>query len=67
MSEVITLSVSGMSCQHCVAAVEEALRDVAGVERVEVDLGQARATVEGSGFDAAALRAAVADAGYDAS
>lgn len=67
MSGVIALSVSGMSCQHCVAAVEEALRDVAGVEHVEVDLGEGRATVAGSGLDAAALRAAVADAGYDAS
>lgn len=66
MSDLISLTVSGMSCQHCVAAVEEALRDVPGVERVEVDLDRACATVEGAGLDTAALRAAVADAGYDA-
>lgn len=66
MSDLISLTVSGMSCQHCVAAVEEALRDVSGVERVAVDLDRGSATVEGSGLDATALRAAVADAGYDA-
>ncbi|MEZ5101473.1 MAG: heavy metal-associated domain-containing protein [Thermoleophilia bacterium] len=67
MSDAITLTVSGMSCQHCVSHVEEALLDVPGVERVAVDLDQGRATVEGSGLDVDALRAAVVDAGYDAS
>ncbi len=40
------LTIQGMSCGHCVKAVQEALRRVKGVERVEVEIG--RAHVEAS-------------------
>jgi len=33
-----TLKVSGMTCNHCVQAVEGALTELAGVERALVDL-----------------------------
>ncbi len=61
----ITLSIEGMSCQHCVQRVKQALEDVAGVARAEVDLDAGRATVTAT--DAVTrdrLAAAVADAGY---
>jgi copper chaperone CopZ len=59
------LSVEGMSCGHCVAHVKEALESVAGVSKAEVDLKKKEAVVEGAGLDEAAMRAAVADAGYE--
>jgi copper ion binding protein len=34
----ITLTVKGMSCDHCVAAVTKATKNVAGVKGVKVDL-----------------------------
>jgi copper chaperone len=43
-----TLEVSGMSCQHCVAAVTRALKKVPGVESAQVSLEAGRATVAGS-------------------
>ena len=62
------LNVEGMSCQHCVAHVTQALEAVEGVSRVEVSLADASAIVE---FDGAvsdeALIAAVKNAGYEAS
>ena len=63
---MITLKIEGMSCQHCVKAVNEALAGVAGVEKVvEVNLESGEARVEGSA-DVAALIAAVEEEGYQA-
>ncbi|WP_302082381.1 CopZ family metallochaperone [Salinibaculum rarum] len=61
-----TLTVEGMSCEHCEQSVEEALGGVAGVEHVTVDRENEQATVEGEA-DTEALVAAVEDAGYTAS
>jgi copper chaperone len=60
-----TLSVEGMSCGHCVNHVKNALAEVAGVESAEVDLAKKSAVVTGSALDDAALKAAVAEAGYE--
>ncbi len=59
------LSVEGMSCGHCVTHVKEALESVAGVSKAEVDLKKKQAVVEGSSLDDEAMKAAVADAGYE--
>jgi copper chaperone len=60
-----TLIISGMSCQHCVRAVSQALESVAGVEAIAVDLESGRALVDGNA-DVDALIAAVVAAGYAA-
>lgn len=61
-----TLKIEGMSCGHCTAAVEKALRAVSGVTDVSVDLASKTAKVTASGAPSdAALTAAVEDAGYD--
>lgn len=38
--ERITLTVEGMSCSHCVAAVEKSVGALPGVQQVKVNLGQ---------------------------
>ncbi|MFB1065647.1 heavy metal transporter [Natrinema sp. CBA1119] len=60
-----TITVEGMSCEHCEQTVGDALEDVAGVESVDVDREAERATVEGD-VDTQVLVSAVDDAGYDA-
>jgi len=60
-----TLSIEGMSCDHCVHHVKNALAEVPGVEGAEVNLGTKSAVVTGASLDDAALRAAVAEAGYE--
>ena len=60
------LKIEGMTCNHCVKAVTEALGQVQGVDTViEVSLEQGEAVVSGNP-DAAALIDAVAEAGYEA-
>ena len=61
-----TLTVEGMSCDHCEQTVEEALEGVAGVERATADRVSASVTIEGDA-DPNALVNAVDEAGYDAS
>jgi copper chaperone CopZ len=60
-----TITVEGMSCDHCEQTVEEALRGVAGVTDATADREAARAVVDGEA-DATALVAAVEEAGYTA-
>lgn len=63
---MIELTVKGMTCGHCEAAVRKALEGVPGVTRVvEVDRHQSRALVEGEP-DVRALVAAVKAEGYEA-
>jgi copper chaperone CopZ len=58
-------SISGMTCQHCVMSVREEVSEVAGVSGVDVDLAASRMTVRSTGHSDSAIRAAVADAGYE--
>jgi copper chaperone len=57
--------VTGMTCGHCVASVKEEVSEVAGVEGVDVVLETGALTVTSAEpLDAAAVRAAVEEAGY---
>jgi copper ion binding protein len=60
-----TYAVEGMTCGHCVSAVSTEVGQVPGVSDVKVDLetGQVTVTADGT-VDEAAVRAAVAEAGY---
>ena len=60
----IKLKVDGMSCGHCSARVEKALKGVDGVTDAVVSLENAEAVVKGE-FDVKAAVKAVVDAGYD--
>lgn len=59
------LNIEGMSCMHCVKHVKEALSEVAGVKSVDVNLDEKYAIVEVDNASEEAMKAAVADAGYD--
>ncbi|MFP3588362.1 cation transporter [Paraburkholderia sp. SIMBA_055] len=55
--------VEGMSCQHCVAAVTNAIREHDDGAQVQVDLAAGRVTVE-STQSMEAFKAAIDEAGY---
>lgn len=58
-------TVSGMTCEHCVAAVTEEVTALPGVQAVSVDLGSGELTVTSRDeLDRAAVAAAVDEAGY---
>jgi copper chaperone len=61
-----TYVVAGMSCEHCKVAVTGEVSKVAGVAAVDVDLDAKLVRVHGTGVDAAAVVAAIDEAGYDA-
>lgn len=63
--ERVEIGVDGMSCGGCALSVEKALRAVAGVETVEVDLRGKSVRVEGAALDRPRLAQAIEDAGYD--
>jgi copper chaperone len=59
-----TYTVTGMTCGHCVASVTEEVREVPGVQSVDVALETGAVTVTGEGVSDDAVRAAVEEAGY---
>jgi copper chaperone CopZ len=64
MSELI-LSVPGMTCGHCEAAVKGEVGKVIGVADVAVDLDTKLVTIAGDHLDRAAIVAAIDEAGFD--
>jgi copper chaperone len=64
----VKLRVSGMTCGHCQAKVEKALKGLAGVYSAVIDLpdGQAEVDFDDDSVTTQQLVAAVANAGYGA-
>ena len=63
----MTLNVEGMSCDHCVKAVNNALSAITGVSHIAVSLKDKTVSFN---FDPAqaslqAIKAAITDAGYE--
>ena len=67
--ERVTLAITGMTCGHCVAAVNKALAAVPGVGEVEVTLSPQRAVVscDPSRTTMEMLTKATAEEGYPSS
>jgi copper chaperone len=64
-----TYTVTGMTCEHCVKAVDEEVSALEGVSGVEIDLvpegaSQVRVTSDDA-LDREQVRAAVDEAGYE--
>ena len=66
LSETVTYTVPAIHCASCALAIREEVSEVDGVEDVLVDLDSKLVTVKGLELDDAALRVAIAEAGYEA-
>ena len=62
----IDLEIEGMSCDHCVAAVTEALGELPGVSVDDVRVGEARLRYDPDQVSPEQIALAVEDAGYAA-
>jgi len=62
---ITTVSISGMSCVHCVRAVFTSLSGVEGISRADVSIGRAVIEHDGS-VTTDALSEAISIAGYKA-
>ncbi len=61
-----TFTVQGMTCEHCVRAVTEAVSALPGTEAVAVDLATGSVRIDGPvPVDRKALHSAVEEAGYE--
>lgn len=58
------LHIEGMSCRHCVDAVQGALEAIPHVAVQEVGIGRARVEYEQNEVSPDALREAIEEAGY---
>jgi copper chaperone len=65
--EKVTLTVKGMSCGHCVKAVEGSVGSLKGVHSVKVDLKAATVEVEFNDSEIALdkIKETIDDQGYD--
>ncbi len=60
---MLRLTVDGMTCDHCVRAVTNAVSALAHVQGVSVDLASGAVVVQGDP-DPAVVRKAITDEGY---
>jgi len=63
-----TFSVAGMDCEHCVARVDKAVRELSGVQDVLVSLEEESMVVDfnGEAISPQSIIDAVVEAGYEA-
>ncbi len=65
--ENIVLNVKGMSCNHCVKAVQDSVGALNGVNAVKVDLEAGTVAVEfdGNAVNVGQIKETIEDQGYD--
>ncbi|WHY68456.1 copper chaperone CopZ [Neobacillus sp. SuZ13] len=65
--EKVTLNVQGMSCGHCVKAVEGSVGALKGISSVKVDLKAAKVDVEFNDQEVSLnqIKETIEDQGYD--
>ena len=59
---MLKVKIAGMSCQHCVKRVDNALKDVEGVVSAKVSVGEA--VIDGN-VSQEVIKETIEDAGYD--
>lgn len=59
-----TVSIKGMSCQHCVASTQKALEEVPGVTNVQVNLEKGEASYDGD-VSAEVIKEAITKIGFE--
>jgi copper chaperone len=62
--ETIALKIEGMSCGHCVRAVQDALGTMDGVDVERVEVGSASVSFDPARTDATRIAQAIQEAGY---
>lgn len=70
MSDTVQMTVTGMTCDHCVAAVTKAVRSTPGADAADVDIDLDSGVVKiasANPVDRDAVEAAIVDEGYEVS
>lgn len=64
MMNEVTFTISGMSCEHCVKAVENALKEIDGVSVRNVEIGRAVVAYDDETVNRRQVVAALEEEGY---
>lgn len=64
MSMTSDIHIEGMSCSHCISAVEGELKQIDGLTVDEVGIGRARVRYDASEVSPDEIEAAIDEAGY---
>jgi len=65
LMESYKIFVKGMTCNHCKANVEKALKNIPAISKVEVDLDQSIAKIEGDNIDLNDVKKQIDEVGYE--
>ena len=60
----VTINIEGMTCQHCVGRVKQALEALDGVQDIEVEVGSAKVSFDNSVVSKNEIADSVVKAGY---
>ncbi|MCG7379252.1 copper ion binding protein [Paenibacillus sp. ACRSA] len=61
----VTLNVAGMSCNHCVKSVEEAVKNAGASGQVDLQAGTVAVEYDEQKVNVDQIKAAIEDQGYD--
>jgi copper chaperone len=61
----LTLQVEGMSCNHCVNAVETALKEIGASGKVDLAARKVEVTYDETSLNADKIKEAIEEQGYD--
>lgn len=64
--KALTMKITGMSCDHCVRAVRQALEALPQVDIQSVEIGRASVRYDSDSTGVERILAAIAEAGYGA-
>jgi copper chaperone CopZ len=63
--ERVSLTIEGMSCGHCVRAVDQALKGLPGVQVEQVGVGSAVVAYDPAAVKPEQIEAAISEEGYE--
>ncbi|WP_409343264.1 copper ion binding protein [Paenibacillus sp. MBLB4367] len=61
----VTLQVEGMSCGHCVNAIEKAMKEIGAAGKVDLAAGSVTVDYDEASLTLEAVKAAIEDQGYE--
>lgn len=63
--ERVALTIEGMSCDHCVRAVDRALKSLPGVQVEQVGIGSAVVAYDPAAVEPEQIEEAISEEGYE--
>lgn len=62
--KTVLFNINGMTCNHCVMAVQNALKSL-GIDNYSVEIGKASVTFDEENVDIETIKAAIEEEGYE--